>query len=225
MTKYYLKGYNSGGYSDTREIEFDGEIEKFYKPEPTGNFPLMKEPWYRYVYNDGRIVEDKGEILQQIINEYSWNETFATYEITRDGESSSSGELDKEKPSEQISLMRLLKRFFKTRYLLLLPILYLMGQWLEGPSTRTILLSWTFGITSLLLLGYVSVYMYLLKPKQYPLASLFIHTLFVGSYLLVVFQYQERVDKNFQLYSGFLMGMFGIHLSYWISSLFDRKIT
>lgn len=228
MTKYNLQGYNSAGYKDTREIEFDGEIEKFYKPEPSGNFPLMKELWYRYVYNDGRIVEDRGELLQQVINEYSWNESFSTCEMKKYGEVLDKEELhDMKKVSKnkEISITAILKFFYKTRYLMFLPLLYIIGQWLEGPSTRNIFLSWTFGTTVLILLGYVSVYMHLLKPKRYPLVFLFMNILFVVSYLLILLQYQEKVDKNFQLYSGVLMGMFGIHLFYWISSLFDRKTT
>ena len=83
MTRYHLDGYNSGGYRDSRDIAFDGEIEKFEKPEPTGNFPLMTELWFRYLYRDGRVVEDRGELLQRIIDEYSWHESFSTYAITK----------------------------------------------------------------------------------------------------------------------------------------------
>lgn len=83
MTKYHLVGRNSGGYRSTRDIDSDGEIEKFEKPEPTGNFPLMTQLWYRYSYSDGRVVEDQGELLQEIINECSWNEAFSTQTISR----------------------------------------------------------------------------------------------------------------------------------------------
>ncbi len=84
MPKFLLRGYNSGGYRDRREIEFDGEIEKFYKPERSGEFPLMEELWYRYTYSDGRVVEDEGELLDALIREFSWNESFCATEIIRE---------------------------------------------------------------------------------------------------------------------------------------------
>lgn len=83
MNKYRLEGYNSGGYSSTREIEFDGVIEMYETADPNCEFPLLKELWYRYIYNDGRIVEDKGELLQELINKSCWCEIFTTQRILR----------------------------------------------------------------------------------------------------------------------------------------------
>ncbi|MCP3671529.1 MAG: hypothetical protein GY814_14090 [Gammaproteobacteria bacterium] len=83
MNRFHLEGRNSGGYSSTREIEFDGDIKEFRKPEPTGNYPLMTELWYSYTYSDGRVIEDQGDLLQQIINECNWNEAFSTQTITK----------------------------------------------------------------------------------------------------------------------------------------------
>lgn len=81
MNKYRLEGYNSGGYRSSREIDFDGVIEIYETTDPNCEFPLLKELWYRYTYSDGRVVEDKGELLQELINNSYWHEIFTTQRI------------------------------------------------------------------------------------------------------------------------------------------------
>jgi hypothetical protein len=82
MNKYLLKGYNSGGYRDTRNIEFDGDIERNYNITETEN-GIHSEIEYIYKYHDGRKIKDNGELLFKIVKDFSWSETFTTCEIIK----------------------------------------------------------------------------------------------------------------------------------------------
>jgi hypothetical protein len=83
MNKYLLKGYNSGGYRDTRNIEFDGEIYKNYNITETED-GINTEIEYIYKYSNGKEIKDNGELLFEIVKKFSWNESFITCEIVKE---------------------------------------------------------------------------------------------------------------------------------------------
>ena len=121
--------------------------------------------------------------------------------------------------------------FYKTRYLLIFPLLYLFGQLLEGPPTRITLLSNTFMLTTALTLVYTVLYYRILNSKKYSLISkvfncifILFHLLLVLSYLNILARYQHVIDKNYLEASHFFLWVFAIHLIFWFISLFDKRV-
>ncbi len=218
MRKYKLIGYNSGGYKASRTILFDGEITLCYRSDSDNSDKQRKFFYFRVVHADGSVTEEENDFLQSLLDEQSYIERFLTVELEEIP-------LDKEDIAElnQERKEKFIARFYQTRYFLFLPLLYLLGEWLEGPSTREILLSKTFFITAFLLLTYVVIYFRKLNPSHYPLVSWLFHGLFSGAYFYMVLFYQEEIDTNFEVIKVLLLSMFGIHLSFWFGSLFDRK--
>jgi len=223
MRKYKLSGYNSGGYKANREVLFDGEIRTCRIPDPddvTGERQLSR---FRVTHPNGKVTIETHKFLQRLLDEQSYIESFLTVdleEVTPTRE-----EITEEKARRFGELKeKLIARFYKTRYGLVLPLLYLAGQWLEGPPERIILLSTTFFVTAVLLLAYVVIYFRKLNPRNYPFVSWLFNGLFVGAYLYMVLMYQDGIDRHFEMAEVLLLGMLGIHLSFWFGSLFDKKV-
>ena len=81
MIEYKLVGYNSGGYKSSRNITFDGKIEKLRKPDPRypGTESMMS--YFKITYPDGTVIEEDNEFLQNILNKQSYIESFLVIEV------------------------------------------------------------------------------------------------------------------------------------------------
>jgi hypothetical protein len=223
LTKYRLIGYNSGGYRTEREIIFEGTIEKCYRLDPKDPYSLRQIPFFKVTHADGKVTQEENEFLQRLLDEQSYIESFLTVELEEIPLSNEDISKAEERRREKIK-KKLVSLFYKTRYGLILPLLYLAGEWLEGPPERVILLSKTFCMTALLLLMYVVLYFRKLNPGRYPLVSWLFNGLFVFACLYMVLQYPQETDENYEGVRVLLLGMFAIHLSFWFGSLFDKKV-
>jgi len=235
MPRYRLEGYNSGGYHSFRDVEFDGKLEYIhYYDELDKDIPKTIK-YIQVTHPDGTVTHEDNEFLQKLLDEQSYIESFLTVGIeeltdemiAQDKERkvdiwSVDNAYAEEKKSYLQQFEAVLDVFYKTRYLLIVPLLYLAGQWLEGPPIRTVLLSNTFMITVVSLLIYSAIFVNKTTHKKYPVSFLIFNVLFVLSYLYMILNNHTEVDKNFEATLGVLMGFFGIHFVYWLVSLFKN---
>jgi len=226
MVKYKLEGYTSGGYKSSREIIFDGKIEKLWKRDPKHPNSEQLVSYYKVTHPNGKTTEEDDEFLQNILNRQSYIENFSVTAIIVLNDKIKDDDLIQKEKKYNIELSRIqfINFFYKTRYLLILPLFYLFGQWLEGPPTRIIILSNTFILTISFLLIYVVMYFHILNPKKYPLVSWIYHIVLIGSYLNIQSKNQIEVDKYYEVTSGFFLGVVSIHFIFWFLSLFDKKL-
>ena len=234
MKVFRLEGYNSGGYHSFRELKFDGNLEYIAYYEEDSEPPKLVR-YIKVTYPDGTVVHKDNEFLQKLLNEQSYIESFLTIGIEElskeEAQKIIQEELDNEKMMEEARrenakkerVNRLFRYIYKARYLLIIPLFYFLGQWLEGPPTRIILISKEFILFSLLLLFFTAMYIRRLNEKTYPRVAWLFHLLYIVSYGYILLYYQKEVDANFDLALGMFYGTLGVHLAYWFESLF-RKI-
>ena len=81
MPTYRLEGYNSGGYHDFRDVEFDGKLEYVsYYDNLDKDIPNT----IRYInvtYPDGTVTHEDDDFLQNLLDTQSYIETFMTIGI------------------------------------------------------------------------------------------------------------------------------------------------
>lgn len=226
MVKYKLEGYNSGGYKSSREIIFEGKIEKLWKQDSKHPNNEQLVSYYKVTHPNGRVTEEDNEFLQNILNRQSYIESFSVTEIIVLNEEIKDDDLIQKEKKYNIAVSRIhfINLFYKTRYLLILPLFYLFGQWLEGPPTRIVILSNTFMLTISFLVVYVVLYFHILNPKKYPLVSWLYHIVLIILYLNIQSRNQIEVDKYYELTSGLFLGIVSIHFIFWFSSLFDKQL-
>ena len=236
MPTYRLEGYNSGGYHDFRDVEFEGKLEYVhYYEEPESDIPKTVS-YIKVTHPDGSVTHEGNEFLQALLDEQSYIEDFLTVGIEELTDEMRARDKERtvdiwaventgaeEKSSYFQRFERISDLFYKTRYLLAVPLLYLAGQWLEGPPTRVILLSGTFMVTAVLLMVYAAMFVKRENPEKYPVTFLLTNILFALAYLYFLLNYSVAVDKNFDAAKGMLLGFFGIHLVYWFVSLFQKR--
>ena len=236
MPTYRLEGYNSGGYHDFRDVEFDGKLEYVhYYEEQESDIPKTVS-YIKVTYPDGSVTHEGNEFLQALLDEQSYIEDFLTVGIEELTDEMIARDKERivdmwavettgaeEKRSYFQRLGRIVELFYKTRYLLTVPLLYLVGQWLEGPPTRVILLSDIFMVTTVLLMVYAAMFVKRENPEKYPVIFLMINILFALVYLYFLINYSVEVDRDFEVAKGILLGLFGIHFVYWFVSLFQNR--
>lgn len=234
MPVYRLEGYNSGGYHDYRDVKFDGKLEYVrYYDNLEKNIPDTVR-YIKVTYPDGTITHENDEFLQNLLNEQSYIESFITVGIEEITEET----IEKEKKREDVwsvstdtqkknsikhPLEQGLDLFYKTRYLLVLPLLYLISLWIEGTPVRVVLPSTACTLTSLLLLSYSAVFVKKTNLDRYPVLFLFFNTLFVISFLYLFFYDNFEVNKDFEIAMGIFLGLFAIHFVYWFVSLLSNE--
>ena len=81
MTKYKLLGYNSGGYKSSREIMFNGKIEKLWRSDPEYPGREGKVSYFKITYPDGMVSEEDNDFIQKILDTQSYIESFLVTDV------------------------------------------------------------------------------------------------------------------------------------------------
>lgn len=217
---FRLEGYNSGGYKSEREVYFNGNLEYIHYYDDDNK--VIK--YIKVTHADGSVTQEDNDFLQKLLDEQSYKEGFLVTGIEEIHEGLE--ERVKEYRHEKIHdlLYRLLAIYYKSRYLLLLPLFYYFGQWLEGLAERVVFVSGGFVVLTIFLLSYVVLYFYYHFPYEYPKLAIFYHVVLLLVYVFLLFNYQNKVDGSYEIVRGVFIGFWGIHLAYYVSSLFSRRV-
>ena len=114
MTKYLLLGYNSGGYKSSVKIEFDGKIEKLYRPDP--NYPDTPSTmsYFQITDKDGNTTEEDNVFMDKLILEHrGYHESFLVTQII---------EVNEEKEPKKKSFFKKISTLFPLLLLITFPL-------------------------------------------------------------------------------------------------------
>ena len=218
---FRLEGYNSGGYKSEREVYFNGNLEYIHYYDD--NDKVVQ--YIKVTHADDSVTQEDNDFLQNLLDEQSYKENFLVTGIEEIHEGLE--ERVKKYRYEKIHDLtyRFLSMYYKSRYLLLLPLFYYFGQWLEGPAERVVFLSGGFMVLTMFLLSYVVLYFYYCSPYKYPKLAMFYHVALLLVYGYMLLNYQNEIDGSYEIIRGLFIGFWGIHLAYFVSSLFSRKVS
>ena len=107
----------------------------------------------------------------------------------------------------------------KTRWLLIPLLIYIFGEWIEGPPTRVMVHSNIFLLTIVSLSVYVSIYL-VLKFPNYIKSILFSNILISSIFIVFVrYRYNGAVVEGTDMIFIFMLSVILLQILIWLRSL------